>query len=159
MILSRSVDKHGRRRQFLLLLCRFLKTFSCKTTFTFTGSIYGRSFIRFHRDWTKKGRHGQFLFAYWLKIKKNFSSETRRHNELFLCRNNVWEILQTISIFRANYATNMATLGRCCLWFRDCDCARFCIKFPQNKMTGDRHMLIGHWQTLAHNVVSSTPLH
>jgi hypothetical protein len=72
MILSRCVDKHGRGRQFLFLLCRLLKTFSCKITFTFTGSIYGRSFIRFHRDCTiQQGRHGQFLFTDWLTFKKS----------------------------------------------------------------------------------------
>jgi hypothetical protein len=43
-----------------------------KITFTFTVSIYGRSFIRFHRDCTiQQGRHGEFLFADWLKFKKS----------------------------------------------------------------------------------------
>jgi hypothetical protein len=37
-----------------------------------------------------------------------FSSETRRHNEMFLCRNEVWEIMCKIFIFHANRTTNMA---------------------------------------------------
>jgi hypothetical protein len=43
------------------------------------------------------GRHGQL-----------FSSKTRGHNELLLCRNDVWEILYKISIFRADHTNNMA---------------------------------------------------
>jgi hypothetical protein len=31
LILSRSVDKHGRHRQFLFLVCQFLKVFSFET--------------------------------------------------------------------------------------------------------------------------------
>jgi hypothetical protein len=34
---------------------------------------------------------------------------------MFLYRNNVWEILQTITIFHADYTTNMAPLGSFCL--------------------------------------------
>ena len=49
--------------------------------------------------------------ADYLKFKKKISSEARRHSELFRCKNNVWEVLQTISICRADHTTNMATLG------------------------------------------------
>ena len=42
------------------------------------------------------GRHG-LLF-----------SKTRGHNALLLCRNDVWEILYKISIFRADHTNNMA---------------------------------------------------
>jgi hypothetical protein len=52
--------------------------------------------------------------ADYLKFKKKISSEARRHSELFRCKNNVWEVLQTISICRADHTTNMATLGSFC---------------------------------------------
>ena len=56
------------------------------------------------------------FFSDKLKFKKKFfSSETRWHNELFLCRNDVWEILYKIYIFRADHTTDMATIGSSCL--------------------------------------------
>jgi len=55
------------------------------------------------------------LLSDQLKLKK-ISSETRRDNELLLCRNDVWEILYKISIFRADHTTNVATIGSSCLW-------------------------------------------
>ena len=95
--------------------------------------------------------------CFWsVEIKKIFYSETRRHNELLLCRNDVWEILCKISIFRANCKTNMATIGSYCFWLDNLKkksslkpfgqlnwhlvgstYGRFCIKFPQSKITGE----------------------
>ena len=82
----------------------------------FTGSIYGRSSIRFPYFI----QIGQKTWSPWAilvsdRLKKKFSSKTRRHNELLLCRNDVWEILYKISIYHANYTTNMATIGSSCL--------------------------------------------
>ena len=34
----------------------------------------------------------------WLKLKQIVSSETKRHNELLLCRYDVWEIVYKISM-------------------------------------------------------------
>jgi len=50
------------------------------------------------------------LLSDQLKLKK-ISSETRRDNELLLCRNDVWEILYKISIFRADHITNVSARG------------------------------------------------
>jgi hypothetical protein len=50
------------------------------------------------------------ILSDWLKLNKS-----RRHIELLLCRNDVREILYKISIFRADHATNMATIGSSCL--------------------------------------------
>jgi hypothetical protein len=119
------------------------------------------------RSINKHGQHSQFLFlvamgysCFWLaEIKEILFSETRRHNALLLCRNGVWEILYKISIFRADHTTNMATIGSSCLWLANLKKSslkpwgqinwnlvgnlygKFCIKFPQNKMTGEWHRL------------------
>jgi len=92
----RSVNKHGRHRQFLFLVDRFLELFSSETAWPNKAKFYrnGRSSIRF-----------QHLFpiglmnmvamgnSCWLKFeKKIYFFETRRHNELLLCMNAVWEI-------------------------------------------------------------------
>jgi hypothetical protein len=52
--------------------------------------------------------------CFWLaEIKKNIlSSETRKHNELLLSRNDVWEVLYSNSIFRAD----IAVIGSSPLW-------------------------------------------
>ena len=49
----------------------------------------------------------------WLKFKK--SSETRRPHELLLCRNDVWEILYKIVIFRDDRTSNVVAIGSSCL--------------------------------------------
>ena len=92
--------------------------------------------------------------CFWLiEIEKIFSSETSRHNEFLLCRSDVWEILYKISIFRSDHTTHMAAffvINQCKKSFlKPCgqinwnlvgsSYGRFCIKFPQNKMTGEQH--------------------
>ena len=70
----------------------------------------------FHPDWTKN-IIAMSNSCFWLgEILKIFSSEIRRHNELLFCRNDVWEILYKISIFRADHTTNMAAIGSSWLW-------------------------------------------
>ena len=60
------------------------------------------------KTWVTMG-NSCFLLA---EIKKIFS-EIRRHNELFLFRNDVWGILYKISIFIVNHTTNMAAVLVC----------------------------------------------
>jgi len=97
----------------------------------------------------------KILVSDWLKLKKKIFSETRRHNELLIWRNEVWVILYKIFIFHANHTTNMAVIGSSCLWLANykkyspkpfgqinwnlegCTYGRFCIKFPQ--MIGEQH--------------------
>ena len=65
------------------------------------------------RSVNKHGHHRQFLFLVGQFL--NIFSETRRHNELLLCGNDVWEILYKISIFRAAHRTNMDAINSSCL--------------------------------------------
>ena len=46
------------------------------------------------------------LVSDWLKLKKIFSSETRRHNELLLSKNDVWEVLTSVHNFRISCRLN-----------------------------------------------------
>jgi hypothetical protein len=95
----------------------------------FTEGIYGRSSIRFlhfiqigQKTWSphfiqigqKTWSPWVFLVSDWLKFKKIFSSETRWHNKLLLCRNDVRQIL--CKMFCAVRTTNMAAIGSSCLW-------------------------------------------
>ena len=58
----------------------------------------------FHSNWTTTCSPQAILASDWLNRNlKIFSSETRWHNELLLCRNDVCEILFKISIVRADY--------------------------------------------------------
>jgi hypothetical protein len=49
----------------------------------------------------------EILVSDWLKFKKIFSSDTRRHKELLLCRNYVWEILYKLTYFVLIIQVNM----------------------------------------------------
>ena len=159
---SWSVNKHGHYRQFLFLVGRFLKTFS-ETAWSnktnFTRIIYGSSFIRFppFSRWDKQTcLPWGVLVSDWLKLKKIVSSKTRSHNELLLCRNDVWEILYKISIFWADHTTSgrqflfvisqlkkssLKPFGQINWNLVGSVYGRFCSKFPQNEMTVDCHRL------------------
>jgi hypothetical protein len=99
--------------------CHHLASVECsENTAKFTASIYGMSCIwlpHFIPIEQKHGQHGQFLFLIGCKFQK-MVFETRRHNELLLCRNSVCGILYNISIFRADLTTNMAAIYSSCLW-------------------------------------------
>ena len=78
----------------------------------FTGNIYGRSSIRFFHlilIGQKTWYPWAILVSDWLKLKKIFSSETGKHNELLLCMGDP----DKIAIFRADHKTNMAAIGSC----------------------------------------------
>ena len=70
----------------------------------------------FSSNWTKNMVNMGNSCFWFAEILKIFSSEARRHNELLLCRNDIWEILYKISLFRADHTTNMAVNGSSCLW-------------------------------------------
>jgi hypothetical protein len=110
-ISSWSVNKHGCHWQFLFLIGRFLKIFDSETVRPNTVTFFRKHLWKvlynissFHPDWTKN-MVAMENSCFWLaEIKKKiFSSETRMHNELLLSRNDVWEILYKISIFRVDH--------------------------------------------------------
>ena len=153
-----SVNIHSHHRQYLFLVARFLKISS--ETFRPNKTTFYRKHLwkvpykisSIHLDWTKNMVVLGISYFWLAEILKIFT-ETRRHNELLLCRNDVWEIQCKISIFRANHTINMATIGRSCLWLTNLKnllqkpfgqinwnlvgstYRRFCIKFAQNKIT------------------------
>ena len=116
------ICKHGCNRQFLFLV-KFLKMFSSETILPNKATFYRKHLWKvlykissFHPDWTKN-MVTMSNSCFWLaEILKILSSEARRHNRLLLCRNVVWEILYTISIFHADHTTNIAAIGSSCLW-------------------------------------------
>ena len=94
LISSQSVNKHGRHKQFLVLVGQILRIFSLETSIKhlFTGSIYGRSSIKFPHFiliGQNKWSPWAILVSDWLKLKKKSSPETRRHKEMLLCRDDV----------------------------------------------------------------------
>jgi len=162
-------NMHGRHKQFLFLVGRFLRTFSetawpNKATFyrKHLWKVFYKNFlISFSLD---KNMVAMVNFYFWLseikKIKKHFSSGTRTHNKLLLCRNDVWEIMYKISIFRSDCATYMTRIdislfvidqfkqksslkpfGQIDWNLIESTYGRFCIKFPQSKMTDERRRL------------------
>ena len=85
---SWSINKHGHHRQFLFLVGRFLKVFSSETAWRNTANLY--------KNMITTGNS-----CFWLdEIYKNLLLwNLRRHNELLLCRNDVWEILTQFPYF------------------------------------------------------------
>ena len=78
LISSQSMYKHGRHRQFLFLIGRFLKIFSSETASqmirSLVRSIYGRFSItiaHFSRSINKHGCHRPFLFLIGWFLKKS----------------------------------------------------------------------------------------
>ena len=121
LISFRSVYKHGHHRQFLFLVGQFLKIFTSETIWPNIATFYRKHLRKvlynirsYHLDWTKN-MVAMGISCFWLaEILK--ISETRRRNEMLLCRDVVWEVLYKISIFRADHTPKMAAIGSICLW-------------------------------------------
>ena len=158
---SWSINKHGHHRQFLFLIGRFLKVFSSETAWRNTANLYRKHLWKvlymissFHADWTKTWSPRAILVSDWLKfIKKssplklggtmncyfvemmygrslhNFHISFRSHNLYgrYIVSSCLWLTNQKKPSLKPFGQINQNLVGR--------TYGRFCIMFPQNKMT------------------------
>jgi len=155
-ISSRSVNKHGRHRQFLFLIGRFLKKSSPlklhgHMNWNLVGSIYVRSSTKnvhfvpiLWQTWPPQA----ILVSDWLISKKSSTLKplcqmNRNLVGSIYGRSSIWPP-QAILITDWSISQKSSPLKPSSQMNRNLVVGtyeRFCIKFPQNRKKGERHRL------------------
>ena len=125
--LARSINKHGRHRQFLFLIGRFLNKSSPlkphgQMNQNLVGSILGRFSIKFAHlvpiHWQTWPPQAILVFD-WL-ISKKILLWNAFPNEMKFGRKHLWKVLyKDCSFCPDHWQTCMAATGNSCFWLTD----------------------------------------